>query len=60
MTGGGTMEKVISVRTVREIIEELKKLPDLDIPLYFDCPNCGKVNSGSRAVTIAFVLSTKP
>jgi len=45
------------VSTVAEVIELLKRLPP-DIPVYFDCPNCGKANELSR-VSVCAVVATK-
>lgn len=28
--------------TVASVIAELEKIPDKSMPLYFDCPECGK------------------
>jgi len=30
--------------TVKEVVEILNKVVDQEMPIYFDCPNCGKCN----------------
>lgn len=44
-------------KTVREVIKELENFPQ-DVPLFFDCPHCGRANIFSMAL-VAAVIETE-
>ncbi len=44
--------------TVREIMEMLSKL-DPAMPVYFDCPNCGRANELHQVQQVAVVKGKK-
>ena len=44
--------------TVKEVIEMLSKM-DQAIPVYFDCPNCGKANELCRVDQVVVVKGRK-
>jgi hypothetical protein len=41
--------------TVREIIAQLEKIEDKGVPVFFDCPNCGRANTLSEIDQIVLV-----
>ena len=44
-------------KTVSKIIKELKKLPQ-DLPVFFDCPHCGRANIFNM-VRVSAVIETE-
>jgi transcription elongation factor Elf1 len=48
----------MTAKTVREVIEQLSKL-DPELPMFFDCPFCGRANLFSTAKKCA-VIETDP
>lgn len=47
----------MAAKTVAEVIAELQKLPQ-DLPMYFDCPRCGRANIFSTTRMSAVVETT--
>jgi len=45
--------------TVKEVVEALSKL-DPEMPVYFDCPNCGKATELYRVNQVVVVKGKKP
>lgn len=48
----------MKAKTVGEVIAQLSKL-DPDLPLYFDCPHCGRANIFSTAHKSAVIETEK-
>lgn len=44
----------MAAKTVAEVIAELQKL-DPKLPMYFDCPHCGRANVFSSAKKCAVI-----
>lgn len=50
----------MTAKTVGEVIKQLSKL-DPDLPLFFDCPHCGRANIFSTAKKCAVIeTESKP